>query len=75
LLSDPTQFSDVNYEDPRSVAEWARRMGEASGADLGGDYDEMIEHLAHGDDLGDASLGGADFDEPFGGGDDLGFDE
>lgn len=64
MLSDPTQLSDVDYEDPRSVAEWAKRMGEASGADLGSDYDEMIEHIAHGDDdLGDASLGGDDFDD------------
>src|SRR6266542_2769275 len=58
LLSDPSSFGDVDYEDPRSVAEWAKQMGEASGAELGGEYDEMVDQMAHGDDFSDeAGLG------------------
>lgn len=58
LLSDPSSFGDVDYNDPRSVAEWAKKMGEASGADMGADYDEMVEQMAQGDDFGDdAGLG------------------
>ena len=59
LLSDPANFGDVDYEDPRSVAEWAKKMGEASGADLGPDYNEMVEQLQQGDDFSD----GAGLDE------------
>ena len=53
FLSDPTNFEDVDYENPRAMAEWARQMGEASGADLGPEYDEMIDQMEHGDDFAD----------------------
>jgi putative FmdB family regulatory protein len=62
LLSDPSNFGDVDYNDPRSVAEWAKKMGEASGADMGADYDEMVEQLAQGDDFSEGGVGG-DFDD------------
>jgi hypothetical protein len=56
----------VDYEDPRSVAEWAKKMGEATGEDLGPEYDEMVEQMARGEDFDDAGgvpdLGGADDD-------------
>lgn len=58
LLSDPSSFGDVDYNDPRSVAEWAKKMGEASGAEMGPEYDEMVEQMQHGDDFG----GDSEFD-------------
>jgi putative FmdB family regulatory protein len=66
-LSDPSAFANVDYEDPRAVAEWARRMGEASGADLGDDYDELIDQMASGglDDDGFGGSGDA-FDDDYG---------
>ena len=54
-LSDPANFGDVDYENPRAVAEWAKKMGEASGVDMGSEYDEMVEQMAHGDDFDDDS--------------------
>ena len=61
FLGDPTSFEAVDYDDPRSVAEWAKKMGEASGVDLGNDYDAMVDQMAHGDDFGDDAAPGDDF--------------
>ncbi len=67
-FSDPANLENIDYNDPRSIAEWAKRMGEASGADLGDDYEEMIDQLAAGeagDDLGDGGdddFGSSDLD-------------
>jgi len=63
FLSDPSNFGDVDYNDPRSVAEWAKKMGEASGAEMGAEYDEMVEELAQGEDFGDGGGMGGDFDD------------
>ena len=49
-FSDPTNLEGVDYNDPRSVADWAKRMGEATGADLGPEYDEMIAQLEQGEE-------------------------
>ena len=61
MLSDPSTFGDVDYEDPRAVAEWAKKMGEASGVELGDEYDEMVDQMAHGDDFGDDAAMGDEF--------------
>ena len=57
-FEDPTNFADVDYTNPRAMAEWARRMGDAAGVDMGEDYDEMVEQIASGDESAD--LGGMD---------------
>ena len=72
-LADPSNFGDVDENDPRSVARFARRMADAAGGDdLGPEFDEMVEQLESGempDDLGgpgstgDEDVGGDDFDE------------
>lgn len=73
-FSDPTNFADVDYENPRAMAEWAKRMGEAAGVDMGDDYEQMVEELASGDEGGDfgapGMAGGGGFDD-LGGLDDL----
>lgn len=48
-LSDPAMFSDVDENDPRSVAQWARRMQRAMGEELGDEFEEMIEELEAGE--------------------------
>lgn len=63
FFSDPTNLDRVDYNDPRSVAQWARQMGEATGADLGPDYDEIIAELEHGEGLSGAGF--ADQDDDF----------
>jgi hypothetical protein len=69
LLSDPSTFENIDYENPRAVAEWAKKMGEAAGVDMGSDYEEMMEQMEHGegpDDFGSGPDDEPDFDGSFG---------
>jgi hypothetical protein len=67
-LADPSMFAEVDENDPRSVARWARKLGEQLGDDLPEDYGEMVDQIESGegpDDEGGAmddgaSLGGLD---------------
>jgi hypothetical protein len=56
-LSDPSQFGDLDENDPRSVARMMKRMGDEMGEDLGEDLEgAMDEAMAEGD--GDGQGGG-----------------
>jgi putative FmdB family regulatory protein len=65
-LADPSSLGDVDENDPRSVARWAKRMSSELGEDLGPDLDEAIEGLggekqeAAGDDAGGPDDAGDD---------------
>ena len=48
-LADAESFGDLDEEDPRSVARWARRMGQEMGEDLGPEFDEAIEQMEAGE--------------------------
>ena len=63
LLDDPSSLDDLDYENPRAMADWARRMGEASGVDLGSDYEEMLEEIEQGGDMEGLGGMGDDWDE------------
>jgi hypothetical protein len=63
-LADPARMADVDENDPRSVARWARQMQRSMGEDLGPEFDEMIEQIEAGE-LDEESAGG-----PAGAGDD-----
>ena len=56
-LADPGMFADVDENDPRSVARWARKLGQQLGDDLPDDYGEMVDQLESGDLGDDAELG------------------
>ena len=56
------RLGDLDYENPRAMADWARRMGEASGVDLGSDYEEMLEEMEQGGDMEGFGAGGLDED-------------
>lgn len=62
FLSDPSNFEGIDYEDPRAVANWARKIGQAAGVDVGSEYAEMVEGLEHGE-------GPEGFGDDYGGGD------
>lgn len=54
-------MAGLDENDPRSVARWARRMGDELGEDMGPEFDEMVSRMETGempDD--DAGLGGDD---------------
>src|SRR5688572_13613794 len=58
-LADPSMFADVDENDPRSVARWARKLGESMGDDLPEDYGEMVDQLESGEMPDDvAGVGG-----------------
>jgi len=47
-LADPSMLADVDENDPKSIARWARRMQRTMGEDLGEDFEEMIEEIESG---------------------------
>jgi putative FmdB family regulatory protein len=64
-FDDDAMFGDVDENDPRSVARWARRMGEQMGDDLPPDFEEQIARMEAGempdeDGFGDDGFGGFD---------------
>ncbi|MEA2642871.1 MAG: hypothetical protein QOF51_4265 [Chloroflexota bacterium] len=60
LLADPSSFGNVDYNNPRAIADWAKQMGEAAGVDAGEDYAEMIDAMEQGG-LDEELGGGSDF--------------
>ena len=63
-LADPSALGGVDEDDPRSVARWARKMGEHMGDDVGDDFKEMVDQMEAGEmpDDGEGPMGGADDD-------------
>lgn len=52
-LADPANFSGLDENDPKSVARMMRRMGKEMGEEFNGpEFDEAIEELEHGGELG-----------------------
>ena len=56
-LADPSSFGDLDENDPKSVARWARKLGQQMGEDLGDDWGEMVDKLEAGEDMGEDALG------------------
>jgi putative FmdB family regulatory protein len=70
-LADPSSFGDLDENDPRSVAQFVKKMGHEMGEDLGEDLDAaMDEAMTEGDASGDDGEGGVM--DAGGGGDDAG---
>jgi len=61
-LSNPSSFGDLDENDPKSVARWARKLGQQMGEDLGDDWSEMVDKLEAGEDMDGDAPPGADFD-------------
>jgi len=53
-LADDAALGDVDESDPRSIARWARRMGEQLGDEVGDDFREMVDQLESGEMPDDA---------------------
>lgn len=51
-LADPSSFGDLDENDPKSVARWAKKMGKELGEDLGEDFDQMMEEAVEEDATG-----------------------
>lgn len=49
-MSDPSNFGDVDENDPKSVARFMRKMGnQMGGEDLGPEFGEMVDRLESGE--------------------------
>ena len=48
-LSDPSSFGDIDESDPRSMARWARKMGQELGEDMGDEFNEMVDQMEAGE--------------------------
>lgn len=50
-LADPSSLlSDLDENDPKSVARWMRRMSREIGEDMGPEFDEAIDRIEAGED-------------------------
>jgi hypothetical protein len=55
-LLDPSKFSDIDENDPRSIEKFVRRMGKELGEELGEDFEESFEEaLSESDDQRDST--------------------
>ncbi|NJK82008.1 MAG: zinc ribbon domain-containing protein [Chloroflexaceae bacterium] len=55
-LADPSTFAGLDENDPRSVAQWARKLGKELGDEAGDDWNEMVDEML------EAELNGNDDD-------------
>ncbi len=44
-LADPATFAGLDEDDPRSVAQWAKKLGKELGDEAGEDWDEMVDQM------------------------------
>ena len=60
-LADPSRIGDVDENDPKSVARMMKRMGKEMGDEFSGpEFDEAVEQIESGGDLGDGGSGDED---------------
>lgn len=48
-MADPTNFSGVDENDPKSVAKFMKKMGSEMGEDLGPEFSDVVERLESGE--------------------------
>ncbi len=58
---DESMLADIDENDPRSMAKFARRMRDEMGEDMGPDFDQAIEQMEAGEMPDDAADDGDDF--------------
>jgi putative FmdB family regulatory protein len=63
-MADPGGFGDLDENDPRSVARWAKKMAKETGEDMGTEFDEMVDRLEAGEmPEGDGDTSGLGMDD------------
>ncbi len=48
-INDPSSFEDIDENDPRAMARWARQMAEETGEDMGPEFEEMVGRMEAGE--------------------------
>lgn len=54
MLGDDRMLAGLDENDPRSVAKWAKQLGQTIGEDAGSDWNEMVDQMIE-EELGDSS--------------------
>jgi putative FmdB family regulatory protein len=62
-LADPSSFGDIDENDPKSMARWARRMGQELGEDLGDEFNDIVDQMEAGEMPDDDSGGDGGIDD------------
>lgn len=57
-LADPSNFGNLDENDPQSMARWMKKMGREMGEDVGEDFEEALDEA--GDEGGESD--GTDLD-------------
>jgi putative FmdB family regulatory protein len=57
-LADPTQYGDLDENDPKSVARFMKKMGQEMGEDLGDDLDAAMDEAMAEEGGGGEGMGG-----------------
>jgi len=58
-LADPSKWSGLDENDPKSMARWMKRMGKEMGEDTGEDVDQMVDEAME-EDMGSKSMNGSE---------------
>jgi len=62
-MADPSNFSGIDENDPKSIARVMRKMGREMGDEFSGpEFDEAVDELESGGDLDNPGDGGSDDD-------------
>ena len=59
-MADPSSFAGVDENDPKSVAQFMKKMGREMGEDLGDDFDQALEQEMSDGGIDDRFAGGDD---------------
>lgn len=62
-FEDPASIDDFDESDPRALGRLARTMGEESGEELPGEYEDMVRELESGKIPGDDDIAGSGDDQ------------
>lgn len=62
-LADPGMFAGLDENDPKSIAQWARKLGRELGEEAGDDWDQMVDEMLE-DELHPKDPGAADAPDP-----------
>jgi len=49
-MADPSNFGDLDENDPKSMAKFMKKMGSEMGEDLGPEFSEVVDRLESGED-------------------------
>ncbi len=65
-LADSADMADVDENDPKSMARWARKMGQQMGEDeLGEDFEQAVDEMGEGGPDGESPEGNAPSGDDF----------